>query len=109
MWETERFDVSERVAESKARLADKLSELARRVDSVRDSAQKAKVIREPWFVFAAAVAIGFTLGARRRRPRVVSVAPEGMLVPGIGRSVIREILIAAAGAMTRRYIAKLDG
>ena len=112
MWETERFDVAERLAVSKARLSDKLHELSRRVDTVREKADKAQVLKEPWVLVAAATALGFLIGLRRRGPRLPSGTTfrHGAIVgPGIARTVLREVLVAAAGSMTRRYIARLDG
>jgi hypothetical protein len=111
MWETERFDVAERLAVSKARLSDKLHELSRRVDTVRETASKAQVLKQPWVLVAAATAIGFVIGLRRRRARLpagTTFKHGAIVAPGIGSTVLREILVAAAGSMTRRYIARLD-
>jgi hypothetical protein len=100
MHETERFDVAERVAISKARLSEKLSELARRVDHARESVRPEHLAKKPWVIAAAGIA-GFLVGLRLRRPRAEMVRGRD---PSIVRSVVREILIVAAGHATRRYL-----
>ena len=100
MHETERFDVAERVAISKARLQEKLSELARRVEDARAHMKPEHIAKKPW-VIAAVGAAGFLIGLGLRRPRVARVSARD---PSIIRGVIREILIVAAGTATRRYL-----
>lgn len=107
MDETQRFDVADRVAESKARLQDKLAELARRVDAVRHAARPMKTATRPWVLFGAAFAVGFMLGRRPPR-RPVGVTPERPLAvrgqPGILGALVREILLATAAAYARKFI-----
>jgi hypothetical protein len=112
MWESERFDVAERVAASKARLSDRLSELSRRVDAVREAAHPAELVKRPLVLFAAAGVLGLWLGSRPRRralPEPAATAGPSVTIrqpPGVLRSVLREVLVAAAGAWTRKYIAR---
>jgi len=103
MYETERFDVAERAAVAKARLSEKLHALADRVDGLRESARPLQVVKKPWFPFAVGFAIGLLAGARRPRVRVESRALT-VTRPTITGAIVREILIAAAGTYTRRYI-----
>jgi hypothetical protein len=102
MHETDRFDIAERVAVSKARLSEKLSELARRMETAREKVQRpAELARKPWVLAAAGVA-GFLVGLRLRRSHRASGAVGRH--PSIARAVLREILITAAGTATRRYL-----
>jgi hypothetical protein len=109
MWETERFDVAERVADSKARLSEKLSELSKRVDSVRDAARPAQIVKRPWFPFVAAGIVGLLIGARRPRPRAPAGRSELPMArpPSLGSALAREVLLSAAGAYTRRYFSRM--
>jgi hypothetical protein len=104
MYETERFDVAERAAVAKARLSEKLHALADRVDGLRESARPLQVVKKPWFPFAVGFAIGLIAGARRPRPRVVESRALTVARPTITGAILREILIAAAGTYTRKYI-----
>ncbi len=113
MWETEKFDVAERVAVSKARLSEKLSELGRRVDTFRDKAKVIEYAKQPWFLFAAAGVVGFLSGLRiaSRRHRRLAL-PPGAAPPArpqtIPRAIIKEILVVAAGVATKRFLVGRD-
>jgi hypothetical protein len=109
MEETQRFDVAERVAMSKARLSEKLSELARRVETVREKADPETIARKPW-VFVGAGVAGFLIGLARRGPRTTRTPgePRTASPPSLARTLIREILVAAAGTYTRRYLGTGD-
>jgi hypothetical protein len=106
MEETQRFDVAERVAISKARLSEKLSELARRVESAKQKADPEKIARKPWVIGLAGVA-GFLIGMALRGPRTPRVAGPAA-PPGILRTLVREVLVAAAGSYTRKYLGTGD-
>lgn len=104
--DNDKSDVAERLEDSKARFADKLSELGRRVDSLQDRTHALKAFASrPLVGFAAAAALGLWLGSRR--PRAArSGTPSVVSPPGILRAVFREILVVAAGSATRNYINK---
>lgn len=103
----DRFEVADRVAASKARLAEKLSELGRRVDAMREAARPVKTATQPWVLFGASFAVGFLLG--RRPPRHVLPVVSGATLaraarPGILGALAREILLASAAAYARRFV-----
>jgi hypothetical protein len=101
--DTMETNVADRVATSRARFSEKLSELSRRVDSVREAARPMQVATQPWFLFAAAGAVGFWLGVRRPTSRAERRL-SGHSSPGITRLLVREVLLAAAGAYTRKLV-----
>jgi len=103
MYETERFDVAERVAVAKARLSEKLSTLAERVDGFREAARPMHIASRPWFLISVGVAVGFWMGFRRPREHTPRVA-RATARPTLLGAVVREVLIVAAGTATRRYL-----
>jgi hypothetical protein len=87
-----RHQVDERVASSKARLSDKLSELAHRVDAARDAVQPAQLIRRPWVRFGMAALAGYIIGSRAPRFGPSILAPllkEAVLV--LGSTALRRV------------------
>lgn len=99
--ETERQEVDERVASSKARLSDKLSELAHRVEAVRDAVQPSQLIRRPWVRFGLAALAGYVIGSRLPRlgpPILAPLLKEAVLVLGS----------AALEQFARQYIQNPD-
>lgn len=83
--QTDRDRVDERVASSKARLGDKLSELAHRVDAAREAVQPAQLIRRPWVRFGLAMLAGYVVGSRLPRRGPAMLAPllrEAVMVVG---------------------------
>lgn len=113
MADMERNQVASRVAESKARLSDRLQQLAGRVEQLRNVARPVNAVRratqQPWVVFAIGVVAGLAIGARRKRTPVASTSTAlvaGAAAPSLIRAVMREIALASAGTMTRRYLAR---
>jgi hypothetical protein len=104
--------IAERLEDSKARFADKLAELGRRVDMLQDKTHELQALaKRPIVVFGAAAALGLWLGARGGRRPIAVATPEGTVrierpQPGLVRSVVREVVLVAAGAWTRKYLNK---
>ncbi len=90
--ETDRHDVEERVASSKARLSDKLSELGHRVDAARDAVQPAQLIKRTWVRFGIAAFAGYILGSRLPRVGPAILGPllkEAVFV--LGSTALRQM------------------
>jgi hypothetical protein len=106
MPESEKTEVADRVAESRARLGERIDELGRRVDAVRERAASVRRVAGRPIVKAVVAGIaGFWAGSVLGRiVRPGPARPRVVAPPGIGRSMIREALVVAAGAMTRSWI-----
>jgi len=63
------------IAETRADLGERLDELATRAEQVGDV--RHHVRERPWSSLAVAVALGFVLGRRRRRPEAGTATPNG--------------------------------
>lgn len=83
--QNDQHDVDERVAESKARLNDKLHELGDRLDAAKEAVQPSQLIRRPWVQFGIAAFAGYLLGSRGPRLGPAILAPlvkEAVLILG---------------------------
>src|SRR6185312_14043343 len=89
------LDVAERVALAKARLSEKLSELARRVETFRDKASVERVrtaIRDHrWLAMGGAATLGFLIGMGRSR--APAHAAPGVAQKSIPRAILMEIFV----------------
>lgn len=115
MHEVERFDVAERVAASKARLEDRLSELSRRVGGVREGLKPSQLLQRPWVIFGLSAAVGYWLGHRPPRrpllPERVDAAP--LAAPPSRESFVatalKQLSLTALTVMARRALVKYGG
>lgn len=116
MHEVERFDVAERVAASKARLEDRLSELSRRVGGVREGLKPSQVLQRPWVIFGLSAAVGYWLGHRPpRRPllpeRVDAASAAPIAAPAAPResfvaTALKQLSLTALTVIARRALVK---
>jgi hypothetical protein len=111
----EKAEVNERLEDTRARFSDKLAELGRRVDALQERTHELQELAtKPAVIFGAAMALGIWLGTRGgKKPFDVSTSEGTVRIQphqrGIVGSLLREVLLVAAGAATRRYINRPPG
>jgi hypothetical protein len=112
MHEHDKPTIAERLEHSKERFSDKLAELGRRVGALQDKTDELKAFaKKPAVVFGVAAALGLWLGSRGGRAPIAVQTSEGTVriarpQPSIVGAVVREVLLVAAGAWTRKYLNK---